>query len=64
MNQLNQAIVDLCNEEGIGYIEHQNINSQHLNESGIHIHPKYTSVFSGNFSNYFNYLVNNDFILR
>ena len=63
VDELNQAIVDLCNEEGVGYIEHQNINYRHLNESGIHIHHKHTSIFSNNFVNFFNYLVNSDFIL-
>ena len=61
--QLNQMIVELCNDLGVGYIEHQNINSTHLNESGLHIAAKYTYLFSDNFARYFNSLINNDFIL-
>ena len=60
---LNQVIVDLCNELGVGYIEHQNINENHLNEGGLHIASECTHIFSNNFVNYFDSLVRNEFIL-
>ena len=63
VDELNQVIVDLCNRHGVGYIEHANIQACHLNESGLHIDVKHTHLFSANFANYFNSLVNNDFIL-
>ena len=63
VNQLNELIIQLCNDMGVGYIEHRNINSTHLNGSGLHIEYTYTHLFSKKFVNYFDFLLENDFCL-
>ena len=61
--ELNNLLIDLCNDMCAGYIEHNNINTEHLNASGLHIDYSHTHLFGRNFTNYFNFLVENDFCL-
>ena len=61
---INKRIIILCNNLGVGYIDHQNITKDHLNMGGLHIAREYTSLFSDNYVNFFNYLTQNNFCIQ
>ena len=61
---VNKRLIILCNHQGVGYIDHENITKNHLNIGGLHIAREHTSLFSNNFVNYFNYLTQNNFCIQ
>ena len=56
---VNEKLRNLCVKYNVGYIEHDNINTDHLNPGGIHLANKYKYLFSDNLTNYFNYILLN-----
>ncbi len=64
VNVINRKIIELCNQYGAGYIEHNNIKFSHLNTGGLHIAREHTHVLEENFTRFFNYLIENDFCLQ
>ena len=63
VHQLNEMIVQLCNELGVGYIEHPNIDASRLSDGGLHISYEHTHLFCKDFIDFFNYLIENNFCL-
>ena len=61
VREVNQRLTILCLKYNIGYVEHENIKLEHLNAGGIHISNRYGHLVTNNFSNYFNYAVQNEF---
>ena len=52
-SKVNAAVKSLCTNNGFTFIEHTNINSDHLNRSGLHLNKEGTKNFAVNFINYF-----------
>ena len=52
-SKVNAAVKSLCTNNGFSFIEHTNINSDHLNRSGLHLNKEGTKNFAVNFINYF-----------
>ena len=50
--QVNDLLKLKCSEYNLGFIEHENIKSTHLNNSGIHLNYKGVSVLAENILNF------------
>ena len=59
----NKKLIQLCNEYGVGYIEHENITAEHLNPGGLHIARQHNHLFHYNFARFFNFVADNNFCL-
>ena len=57
INVLNSHLVQLCKRNGIHFIEHRDIKSEHLNQGGLHIISKFNYLLNANFAKCFNYLL-------
>ena len=44
----NAIITDMCKEEDVKYMEHENINIEHLNRSLLHLNKYGDSFFANN----------------
>ena len=47
---VNHMLIELCDELGIGYSGNENINSDHLNQSGYHLHRGGSDTLASNLS--------------
>ena len=47
---VNHMLIELCDELGIGYSGNENINSDHLNQSGYHLHKGGSDTLASNLS--------------
>ena len=63
VNITNKNLIQLFNEYGVGYIEHENIKAEHLNPGGLHIARQHNHLFNDNFARIFNFVINNNFCL-
>ena len=61
VNEVNERIINLCQQYNVGYIEHENIKIEHLNAGGVHIANHYNHFFIDNLSDFFNYAAKNHF---
>ena len=64
VNITNKKLIHLCNEYGVGYIEHENITAEHLNPGGLHIARQHNHLLNDNFARFFNFVVDNNFCLQ
>ena len=46
---INKELIILFNNVGAGYVEHENIKSQHLNPGAIHIMKQHNHLLNDNF---------------
>ena len=61
---VNKRLIRLCNHLGVGYIDHQNVTTDHLNAGGLHIAREHSSLLSHHFVTFFNYLTQNNFCIQ
>ena len=64
VNITTKKLIQLCNEYGVGYIEHENITAEHLNPGGLHIARQHNHLFNDNFACFVNFVVDNNFSLQ
>ena len=57
IQHLTERLIQLCNSYEVHYIQHRAITKEHLNQGGLHISSRYTYLFTKNFSNCFNFLL-------
>lgn len=61
VEEVNYRLRNLCIKYNLGYIDNTNIKIEHLNAGGIHISNSFNYLFADNLSNYFNFVVQNEF---
>ena len=57
VDEVNRRIIQLCEKYNVGYIDHSNITTEHLNAGGVHISNHYNYLLLKNMSSCFNYVV-------
>ena len=59
---VNERLRALCDRFRAGCVEHDDIQEEHLNTSGLHIARQHNYIFNNNFSKYFNDVISNNFL--